>query len=70
MREKRKKLKKAIIATEYCVACGSCVSVCPNSALKIKKGIHVVGDEGNCVGCGKCVKECPASIIELLEVAV
>ncbi len=52
---------------EYCVACGSCVKVCPMSALSIWKGVVAQVDKSLCVGCGKCVKECPAGTIELKD---
>ena len=50
---------------EYCVACGSCVKVCPRDAIFIWKGITAQIQKEQCVGCGKCVKECPAGTIEL-----
>ena len=52
---------------KYCVACGSCVKVCPMSAISVWKGVKAVVDSAVCVGCGKCVKECPASTIELRD---
>ncbi len=50
---------------EYCVACGSCVKVCPMSAISIWRGVAAQINKELCVGCGKCVKECPAGTIEL-----
>lgn len=50
---------------EYCVACGSCIKVCPMSAISIWKGVMAQVDKEKCVGCGKCVKECPAGTIAL-----
>lgn len=52
---------------DYCVACGSCVKVCPMGALSIWKGVVAQVEKDICVGCGKCVKECPAGTIELKE---
>lgn len=51
---------------EYCVACGSCVKVCPFSAISIWKGVAALVDKNRCVGCGKCASECPAGTIDLL----
>lgn len=48
-----------------CVACGSCVKICPRKAIAIPKGILSVIDDALCIGCGLCVKECPASVISL-----
>ncbi len=50
-----------------CVSCGSCVKVCPMSAISIWKGIIADINMEKCVGCGKCVEECPAGIIVLKE---
>ena len=60
--------KKASVDEKLCVSCGSCVKVCPVSAIDIFKGIYAKIDTDKCVGCGKCVKECPASVISLQEV--
>ena len=49
----------------FCVSCGSCVKVCPFSALSIWKGVIAKVDRIKCVGCGKCTKECPAGAIWL-----
>lgn len=47
-----------------CVACGSCVPVCPKQALSVPHGVRAMVDQSLCIGCGLCVKECPAGIIE------
>lgn len=52
---------------EYCVACGSCLKVCPMSAISIWKGVVARIDPDRCVGCSKCVRECPAGTIELKD---
>ena len=57
--------RKAKVSTEECVACGSCIKVCPKKAISIPKGIYAEINYDLCVGCGKCVKECPASVITL-----
>ncbi|MCL1816071.1 MAG: 4Fe-4S binding protein [Clostridiales bacterium] len=49
-----------------CVACGTCITVCPRAALRIDKGIRAMVDAEKCVGCGKCVKNCPAAVIILV----
>lgn len=57
--------KRFAAVGEYCVACGSCLKVCPMSAITIWKGVTARIDPALCVGCGKCAKECPAGTIEL-----
>jgi ferredoxin len=64
----KKKIKKAFVDEDYCVACGSCVKVCPKSAINVFNGIMARVDMSKCIGCGKCAKECPASVIKVQEV--
>jgi len=68
--EKLRKKLKAHVAQADCVACGSCVKVCPKGAVKVYKGLYAQVDEAICVGCGRCAAECPAAIIEMEEVAL
>lgn len=53
--------------SKECVACGSCVPVCPKEAIQIKWGVTAHVDEDKCVGCGKCAKVCPAAVIDMAE---
>lgn len=55
----------AFVNQSECVACGSCMDVCPRGAVSVWRGSFAVVDEGLCVGCGQCAKECPASVIEI-----
>lgn len=59
--------KYAAVNQNDCVACGTCVTVCPKSAIKIVKGCYARIDSELCVGCAKCRKVCPTSCIELME---
>ncbi len=61
--------RKAQVDTTHCVACGSCVKVCPRGAITVPNGITAKVDESLCVGCGLCAKECPASVIAIQEVS-
>ena len=61
------KSKRIAAVGDYCVSCGSCVKVCPMSAISIWKGIVARVDTDRCVGCGKCAKECPAGTIEIIS---
>ena len=45
-----------------CLGNGDCVSVCPQQAIRIDKGIAVV-DRDACIGCGLCEKVCPNHVI-------
>lgn len=62
-----KNRRKAFVNQQDCVACGSCVKVCPLQAIQIIKGIMAEVNFNKCVGCGKCAMECPASVISIKE---
>ena len=62
--------KKAIVNINECVACGSCVKVCPLNLINIEQGVFAKINLDRCVGCGKCAKTCPASVIEIQKVEV
>ncbi|SCP94768.1 ATP-binding protein [Anaerobium acetethylicum] len=55
----------AEVMEKGCVACGSCMNVCPRDAITVPKGIIAVVDNDKCIGCGLCKKACPASVIEI-----
>lgn len=57
--------RSAVIQEDQCVACGSCVKVCPRGAISVPYGIYAVVDKEACVGCGLCEKACPASVIHI-----
>ncbi len=57
--------KRAYVDQKRCVACGSCVKVCPLKAIQILRGIHAEVDWNRCVGCGRCAAECPGTLIEI-----
>lgn len=67
MQEIKRKLRKAHVAQESCVACGCCVKVCPLGAIGVDRGLFAQVDAKRCVGCGKCARECPASVITIVE---
>lgn len=48
-----------------CIACGTCVKVCPDNAISLSKdGIKI--DRALCTGCGICSEQCPSNALELL----
>lgn len=59
--------KRVMHIHQDCVACGSCVKVCPKGAVSVYKGLYAVVNPSQCVGCGKCAVACPAGIIEIVE---
>ncbi len=59
--------KIAVVEEQLCVACGSCIKVCPRYAITVPNGIHAVVSQQQCIGCGLCAKACPASVIKIIE---
>ena len=59
--------KFAQVDRDFCVACGSCVKVCPREAIFVWRGVTAAVEALRCVGCGKCARECPAGAITLEE---
>lgn len=62
-----------VMKTEWCKACGFCVSACPKKALKFsgkrnkQSYEYVEVDEEACVKCGSCYIVCPDNVFQLLE---
>jgi coenzyme F420-reducing hydrogenase beta subunit len=46
-----------VIKPERCVACGSCVSICPVDAISFVDGLPKL--TGKCTACGECYTACP-----------
>lgn len=66
----KKTKKKAIIDKNYCVACGTCLKVCPLKLIHIEQGVFAEINYDKCVGCGRCARACPASVINIEEVSI
>jgi ferredoxin len=47
----------AVTMEEICIACGTCVDVCPMAAVTLKKKVNT--DPKRCILCCACVKSCP-----------
>lgn len=52
----------AYVITDRCVACGTCLSVCPVEAISEGEIYHI--DENVCISCGSCASVCPNDAIE------
>jgi len=65
----------AQVDSEKCVACLTCVRICPYRVPRIRADLVGVGgivgaayiEPAQCHGCGVCVGECPAKAIQLLH---
>ncbi len=53
---------KPFYATDACVSCGNCVTVCPLNNVTLENGKPVW--HGNCTQCMACICRCPAQAIE------
>ena len=53
---------KAKVDRKKCLACGGCISVCPQDALTWIGGKALV-DQKKCIGCSICIRTCPIGAI-------
>jgi len=53
---------KAKVDEEKCLACGGCISVCPQGALSMYGGKAFVTVE-KCISCTICIRTCPIGVI-------
>lgn len=63
-RKTRKYTDKLHIATDKCIGCGKCVSLCPMGNLSLQAGKAF--QKGKCTMCYRCVNRCPRQAITLL----
>jgi|GEM_PF-805291 len=61
--------RKAFVEKKECLACGGCISVCPEDALEWVANKAYV-DEEKCIGCQICYKTCPVGAIAMVEEAI
>ncbi|MBR0353069.1 MAG: EFR1 family ferrodoxin [Oscillospiraceae bacterium] len=50
-------------ASDSCIACGTCVQICPRGNIKLEGKKPVFGT--NCIGCLSCVQYCPKQAINI-----
>ena len=55
--------EKIVFATDACIGCGICTSVCPHGSWKVIDGHSVA--EGDCENCLACVHNCPQKAISI-----
>ena len=53
---------KAEIEKKLCLACGGCISVCPQDAIAMIASKALV-DKTRCISCEICIKTCPVGAI-------
>jgi ferredoxin len=53
---------KALVRKEICLACGGCISVCPQDAILMVTSKALVTRD-RCNSCSICVKTCPVGAI-------
>jgi uncharacterized Fe-S center protein len=53
---------KPSVDAEKCIACGSCMKVCPAAAISRRKDKKAQIDKTRCIGCAECVVVCPGAI--------
>ena len=54
---------KSFKASDACIGCGICVTVCPRNNIQLVAGKPSFGP--NCIGCLSCVQMCPKSAIDI-----
>ena len=53
---------KAIVDKNKCLACGGCISICPQDALSWQGNKALVNME-KCISCATCIRTCPVAAI-------
>jgi pyruvate ferredoxin oxidoreductase delta subunit len=58
--------QRPVLDMEKCKDCGTCESVCPDSAVHLLGKVYII-DYDYCKGCGLCAFECPADAITMIR---
>lgn len=54
--------------TDNCIGCGTCIDVCPSSAISIDpSSSHASIDHAHCIRCGNCMEICPVKAISKIQ---
>jgi coenzyme F420-reducing hydrogenase delta subunit/NAD-dependent dihydropyrimidine dehydrogenase PreA subunit len=73
MRQKTMTLSRPVVEIDaaLCTGCGTCVQVCPTSAIRMQDRERLLSqahvDWTRCIGCGNCVVACPVKSLRLPE---
>ncbi|MBN2335371.1 Coenzyme F420 hydrogenase/dehydrogenase, beta subunit C-terminal domain [Candidatus Bathyarchaeota archaeon] len=59
-------LVKDVVDTGLCVACGTCVAVCPVNVVDLEEGLPKL--TGKCIECGLCYSNCPRAVFSVNEI--
>ena len=65
--QKTKKTIEEVLNSGLCTGCGTCVGLCPKSAIymiKTKEGYIPKLNKSECVNCGICFEVCPGFSID------
>lgn len=54
----------AVVDSDKCTGCESCVGECPSDAISMVDGKAVVSEDA-CIDCGACIDACPVEAISL-----
>ena len=68
----QKQTIKEVVKNNLCTGCGSCISICPSSAIELTKndakGIYIPKlNKEKCNNCGICYKVCPGHSVDFKE---
>lgn len=55
--------RSGYFVTDECIACGSCLPVCPQSCIDI--GEKAAIRQENCLHCGNCAEVCPVKAVKM-----
>ncbi len=59
---KEQKQTSGYVIMENCTACGQCVTICPQSCIKIENKIATI-NPNHCLHCGSCLSVCKRNAI-------
>lgn len=54
----------AVVDTETCIGCATCVDICPMEAITVVDEMAAIDDQ-KCIGCGVCAYQCSVEALRL-----